>query len=122
MKLPFLISQLLTLALFPHGGKPLNPDRLLSVTSIEHLSEDRYKVTGTAQLDGKASESALYYVLACKSAAASLEVNHTYKAQEITDDEGTKQLVIWWDSSEDQEKHKGFGLGCDVELVKSAKR
>lgn len=120
MKLNSLFAVLILISACPAlGGKTLKlkPDRTFSITGIEHhagKTSKEYRVSGTASLHGKSTP--LYYELACGTAAADLEVGHTYNAAEVQVDK-IKQLVIWWDESPPDAE--GFGLGCEVESVKS---
>lgn len=59
----------------------------------------------------------MLYELSCGTAAVDLEVGHAYNAAEARVDK-VKQLVIWW--HEPPADAQGFGLGCEVESVKSA--
>ena len=120
MKLNSLLAVVILIFSSPALGgetRKLESDRTLSITGIEHhagKTSKEYRVSGTASLHGKSTP--LYYEFACGTAAADLEVGHTYNAAEAQVD-GIKQLVIWWDQPPPDAK--GFGLGCEVESVKS---
>jgi hypothetical protein len=97
-------------------GKELKPDRTISITSIEHREGNTgkpYKVEGRTS----GSQPTFYYKLACGTGAADLEVGHAYRATEATI-EGTKTLLIW--NINPEAKTNVFGIGCDVESVKTS--
>ena len=102
---------------FPDDKKVLQPDRELSITSMEHRDSENsnrpYKVEGHTS----GSKVTLYYKLACGTGAARLEVGHTYKAAEI-EDEGNKILVLWYEDLDP--KTNAFGVGCDITSVKTS--
>ena len=98
----------------------LQPDRVISITSIEHRdggTGKAYEVNAKAW-DGKDTkpEPRLYYKLACGTSAGFLEVGTLYEAAEVTTKEGIKVLIIFGIKSNDAEK---ITLGCDVEAVKA---
>jgi hypothetical protein len=102
-------------------AKTLKPDRVISITSLEHLDKTgkSYRVNAKSREEGKTSgsEPTLYYQLLCGTAAAYLEVGHPYKAGEAYE-KGTKILVIFEVNSEGVAND--LGIGCDIEFVKSA--
>jgi hypothetical protein len=104
-------------------GKELKPDRMISVTSLEHRkgkTEKPYEVN-VKSWDGKStkSEPTLYYKLECGAGAAYLEVGTLYEAAEAYSKDGVKILVIFGVKSETDPKDI-IGIACDVESVKTA--
>ena len=102
-------------------GKELKPDRVISVTSLEHRegkAEKSYEVSAKAWYgkDTK-SEPTLYYKLACGTGAAYLEVGSRYEAQEAYSKDGLKTLVIFDVKSDPNDI---MIIGCDVTSVKTA--
>lgn len=123
MKLRTLLAIATVLASCPSTfGKTLKPDRVISITSLEHLQDKTgksYRINAKSWEEGKTSgsEPTLFYQLLCGTAAAYLEVGHPYKAAEAYE-KGTKILVILDVNPEGTANN--LGIGCDIEFVKSA--
>jgi hypothetical protein len=104
-------------------GKELKPDRVISVTSMEHREGKTGKPyeVNVKSWGGKStkSEASLYYKLACGTDAAYLEVGTLYEAAEAYSKDGVKILVIFDVKSETDQKDI-IGIACDVESVKTA--
>jgi hypothetical protein len=97
-------------------GKELKPDRVISVTSLEHRegkAEKSYEVSAKAWYgkDTK-SEPTLYYKLACGTGAAYLEVGSRYEAQEAYSKDGLFDVK--------SDPNDIMIIGCDVTSVKTA--
>ena len=100
-------------------GKELKPDRVISITSLEHQEGSAPSKSYKVEAKTSGSEPTLYYKLACGTGAAYLEVGSLYKAAEAYDNDGAKVLVIFSVKPEADPKET-VGIGCDVQSVKTA--
>jgi hypothetical protein len=115
-----LLAAILVMLSAPVVGKELKPDRVISVTSLEHRegkTDKSYEVSAKAW-KGKdtKSEPILYYKLACGTGAAYLEAGSRYEAQEAYSKDGTKILMIFDVKSDPNDI---MMIACDVESVKT---
>jgi hypothetical protein len=123
---PTLIA-IAVLVCFPNVlGEGLKPDREVSVTSIEHRADKRYRIRAKAWVEGKtpASPPSLYYELTCGALGGYLKVSNLYKAAEAyskgrdgKDDQSTTKILVIFGVTPEPNK---FDLGCVVESVKPA--
>lgn len=101
-------------------GTVLKPDRVISVTSLEHRGGTpgkSYRVDAKSwEGTSTAREPTLYYQLACGTGAADLAVGHVYEATEGTT-EGVKVLFIGLKVEDDVRV-----IMCEVESVKSTSK
>jgi len=82
----------------PTFGKTLKPDLVISITSVEHIGNNRgksYRVNAKSWEEGKpsGSEPTFYYQLLCGTGASDLGVSQRYKAAEAYEN-GTKILEV----------------------------
>jgi hypothetical protein len=106
-------------------GKDLKPDRVISVTSLEHHEgkpEKSYEVSVKAwEGTNTKSEPTLYYKLACGTGAGRLEVGRIYEAAEAYSKDGVKLLIIFGVQHESDPSDISAGIACNVESVKTTK-
>jgi hypothetical protein len=118
-----LLTAILVILFASVFGKELKPDRMISVTSLEHRQgkTDKPYEVNVKSWDGRStkSEPTLYYKLACGSGAAYLEVGTVYEAAEAYLKDGVKILVIFGVKSEADPNDISSGIACDVVSVKA---
>src|SRR6516165_7413030 len=103
-------------------GEGLKPDRVVSVTSIEHRTDKTFSISVKAWVGEKATGSppSLYYELTCGALGGYLKVGNRYKAAEAyskgrdaKDDQSTTKILVIFGEG----KVENFGLshpsGCD---------
>jgi len=108
-----LAFSLCTLGLFAteHKTQPMR------VTALEYHKRD---ASAPYRLEGETlpPNVVLYYVLDCKKGAANLHVGESYQVLESTDENGMKNLLIYYTDPDDPSI---IGVFCTVDSVKTKK-
>ena len=96
-------------------GKVLEPDRVISISSMEHRESNTSKPY-EVRARTLGSEPVLSYELGCGTGAAYLDVGAHYKAAEVYSKDRGKELVIFG-VTPDADSKNIIGIVCDVEFV-----